>query len=129
MEKYRALVIRHMDSLRQRPHALDRTKGISFRDTWTSDNQSFLAKYALTGRTAEELVLPLLSRLTFFIFRCPLETLDFHSQVFTGMIWDAARSSSTLRTLSVNARVQEDPHNWSGIINNIEHLTCLTVLL
>ncbi|KZV71009.1 hypothetical protein PENSPDRAFT_651037 [Peniophora sp. CONT] len=112
VDNHQTLVLRQMDFLRQLPDALNRTKEISFFDSWTRDCQSSLGKFVVTGRTAEELLLPMISRLSFFIFRCPLETLHFCSQNFTGMIWDAARSSSTLRTLSINARVTEDPHNW-----------------
>ena len=119
LDKSRGLILRHMDSLRQIPDALDRTKDLFFFDTWTSDYGLSLGKYASTGRTAEELLLPLLSRLTFFVLRCPLETLHWQSQELPGIIWDAARSCSTLRTMTINARVPEDPHNWSVIYGTL----------
>ncbi|KZV71010.1 hypothetical protein PENSPDRAFT_664693 [Peniophora sp. CONT] len=112
VDKHRAVVLRHMDSLRQRPEALDRTKAISFYDTWTCDKAHLLGDYAATGRSVEELLLPLLSRLSFFIFRCPLQSFYFHSHEFTGILWEAVRSNPTLHTLTVNARVQEDPIMW-----------------
>ncbi|VDC05787.1 unnamed protein product [Peniophora sp. CBMAI 1063] len=110
---HRTQVLRRMDSLRQRPDALDRTKELVFYDSWTSDTRRAFGGFAaLTGRSTEELLQPLLSRLVFFIFRCPLEKLSFCSNDLNGIVWDAIRSSSTLQTLTVSARVQEDPHSW-----------------
>ncbi|KZV71005.1 hypothetical protein PENSPDRAFT_685014 [Peniophora sp. CONT] len=113
VDKHRAQVLRKMDSLRQRPDALSRTKGITFYDSWTSDGyRSFGGFAAGTGRSTEELLLPMLSRLCFLIFQCPLESFNFSSHDFIGILWDAVRSNPTLRTLSIRARLQEDPHNW-----------------
>ena len=113
VEKHRTQVLRQMDSLRQRPDALSRTKEVAFYDSWTSDShRSFGGFTSVIGRSAEELLLPMLSRLCFFIFRCPLEAFSFSSYEFIGVLWDAVCSNPTLRTLSVKARLQEDTRNW-----------------
>ena len=107
-------LLRRIDSIHGRPYALDRTKKLWFKDDWTSDSGlvGFGGFAPDTGKSAEELLPPLLSRLCVLIFRCPLESLHFHSSEFVGFIWDAARSSRTLRTLIINARIQENPAHW-----------------